>query len=121
MCQTSNPRKDQNTTSYLESLKEYDIDEMIEEEKVFREIFYTANMDIKTLEQAKRIGNKKAQEMQPFIQGEPYFQPFKNFDLWLRFNSQSPQEERNVKLLLNMPMIPRRYHKLVKLEQQNLI
>ena len=54
-------------TAYMESLKEYEIDEMIEEEKVFREIFYTSYMDLKTLENAKRISNKKNQDMSPVI------------------------------------------------------
>lgn len=40
---------------------------------------------------------------------------YKNFDYWLKFNNQNAIEEKNVKLLLNMPLIPRRYHKDIKL------
>lgn len=40
---------------------------MIEEEKVMREIFFSPNMDLKTLEEAKRVSYKKAQDMSPLI------------------------------------------------------
>ena len=67
LCNMAHKRKEQHMTAYMESLKEYEIDEMIEEEKVFREIFYTSYMDLKTLENAKRISNKKNQDMSPVI------------------------------------------------------
>jgi hypothetical protein len=65
------------------------VDELLEEERVFRDQFYTQNMElkiIKKIEQSKEDGAAYAYEV-PSIQGEPYYQAFKNFDLWLKFNS----------------------------------
>ena len=50
-----------------------------------------------------------------YISGEPYYQVYKNFDYWLNFNNQNSLEERNVKLLLCLPLIPVRFHQQIKL------
>ena len=79
----------QDDSPYIMCLKNYDIEELLEEERVFREQFYTTNMDpkvIEKIEQQKKTNSYSSIE-QPTIQGEPYYQPFKNFDLWLKFNS----------------------------------
>lgn len=52
---------------------------------------------------------------QQYITGEPYYQVYKNFDYWLKFNNQNAMEERNVKLLLCLPLIPVRHHREIKL------
>ena len=49
------------------------------------------------------------------ITGEPYYQVYKNFDYWLKFNNQNSTEEKNVKLLLCMPLVPPEYHCCVSL------
>jgi hypothetical protein len=50
------------------------------------------------------------------IIGEPYYQIFKNFDHWLAFNTTSSSEERQIKLLLSMPLVPQHIHQNVKLQ-----
>lgn len=52
LCAPKLKRQVQNQ-GYLESLKEYDIDEMIEEEKVYREVAYTNNMETHMLEKLR--------------------------------------------------------------------
>jgi hypothetical protein len=42
---SENERK--KSPSYIASLKNYDIDELLEEERVFRDEFYTYNMELK--------------------------------------------------------------------------
>ena len=49
------------------------------------------------------------------ITGEPYYQVYKNFDYWLKFNNQNSMEEKNVKLLLCLPLIPPHYHDQITL------
>ena len=51
--------------------------------------------------------------------GEPYYQSFKIFENWLSFNNSNINEEKNVKLLLNLPLVPQ--HKLseVKIAHPN--
>jgi hypothetical protein len=48
------------------------------------------------------------------ISGEPYYQAYKNFDYWLSFNNQNQREESNSKLLLNMPLIPPKFHSVIR-------
>jgi hypothetical protein len=49
------------------------------------------------------------------VTGEPYYQVYKNFDYWLKFNNQNAMEEKNAKMLLSLPLVPSRYHKDIKL------
>ena len=58
--------------------------------------------------------------MERFITGEPYYQIYKNFDYWLKFNNQNSSEEKNVKLLLCLPMIPQQYHGKIRLFNKKL-
>ena len=51
--------------------------------------------------------------------GEPYYQPFKIFDNWLMFNNSNYNEEKAIKILLNLPLIPVDKLHEVKLEHPN--
>lgn len=56
----------QRIPSYIASLKNYDVDELLEEERVYREQFYTYNMElkvIKKIEQSKEDGAAKPYEV----------------------------------------------------------
>ena len=57
----------------------------------------------------------KNKEADVTISGEPYYQVYKNFDFWLKFNTQFSNEEKNIKLLLSLPLIPKSFHNKVKL------
>lgn len=105
------------TPSFFEALRQADLEEMIEEEKVYVNELNTQNMSKANLEKAdmalaQRQGPKSKQMV---ISGEPYYQIFKNFDHWLKFNLQYASEERNVKVLLNLPLVPPANHNQVKL------
>ena len=43
---------------------------------------------------------------QKYISDDPYYQVHKNFEFWLKFNSQTTREEINTMLLLCLPLIP---------------
>lgn len=72
---------------------------MIDEEKTYKEF------GVKTinLKQAESHLRKQPQEFSLF--GEPYYQPFKIFEYWLHFNNSNYNEEKSIKLLLNLPLI----------------
>jgi len=62
----------------------------------------------------------KLRKRRALISGEPYYQIFKNFDHWLKFNLNFAYEERNVKVLLNLPLVPPINHKKVNLVNHKL-
>ena len=64
--------------------------------------------------------SRKARRKVAVISGEPYYQIYKNFDYWLRFNNQNSNEEKSVKLLLCLPLIPPRYHAQIRLSSLRL-
>ena len=107
---------------YFEALREQDLDEMIEEENVFTQDFNIQNLTDENFKQAKvcayaktRILGKKAPKRHQVVSGEPYYQIYKDFDSWLQFNAQISHEERMIKLLLCLPLVPPKYHGDVKL------
>lgn len=76
---------------------------------------FNLNLAESALAQRQREASVKKLQYQQFITGEPYYQVYKNFDYWLKFNNQNAMEERNVKLLLCLPLIPERHHRDIKL------
>ena len=94
---------------------------MVEEEKVFLEDFQMQNMSETNLHKADDILQNIASQggeyrsRRKLLSGEPYYQIYKNFDYWLKFNLKYAHEERNVKLLLSLPLVAPIYHKQVKL------
>lgn len=91
------------TRSYLESLREQDLHEIVEEEKVFLHDLQTQNMSEEQLMKIDKILENlqlRSKAKRQVIQGEPYFSVYNNFDYWMRFNLAYLHEERNVKLLL---------------------
>jgi hypothetical protein len=123
--------KESTAPSYLEAIKEGDLEELIEEEKTYVYDLNTQNISEKNLHKADDIlvslrnGKKKRRVA---LSGEPYYQIYKNFDYWLKFNSKYSFEERNIKLLLNLPLIsPTQHanvilisHRLRRLEQDQV-
>jgi hypothetical protein len=92
---------------YFQALRQQDLEELIEEEQTFYDEFNIQNISQKNLQKANNILQQGHQSnMERFITGEPYYQIYKNFDYWLKFNNQNSSEEKNVKLLLCLPMIP---------------
>merc|ERR1711957_185786 len=92
---------------YFQALRQQDLEELIEEEQTFYEEFNIQNISQRNLQKANNILQQGHQSnMERFITGEPYYQIYKNFDYWLKFNNQNSSEEKNVKLLLCLPMIP---------------
>ena len=96
--------------------------ELVEEEQTFAIDFKTQNVSEfnlnlaeSALAQRQNEASIKKLSQQQFITGEPYYQVYKNFDYWLKFNNQNSQEERNVKLLLCLPLIPHHLHNNIKL------
>lgn len=100
----------QNLPDFFSAMKPSDLEEMLEEEKIYQELG-VKNVDL------KRIVKKPELEISLF--GEPYYQPFKIFENWLIFNHQNYNEEKNIKLLLNLPLIPERKIDQVKLVHPN--
>lgn len=100
--------KTPHTRWYLESLREQDLNEIVEEEKVFLHDLQTQNMSESNLVKIDKILenlNLRSKAKRQVIQGEPYYSVYNNFDYWMRFNLAYLHEERNAKLLLQMPMI----------------
>ena len=103
---------------YFQALREQDLEEMVEEERVFLDDFNIQNMTERNLQSADRVLQDIALQNKNkrwTIIGEPYYQIYKNFDYWVRFNSQHSHEEKSMKLLLNLPLVPPQYHSMVKL------
>lgn len=107
---------------YFECLREQDLEELIDEEQVFVYDFRIQNMDPVNIEKAeyqlqKLYEKKQLNQLNQslLLQGEPYYQVYKNFDYWLKFNNQNSNEERQTKLLLSLPLIPRKYHDQITL------
>jgi len=77
---------------YFEALREQDLDEMVEEEKVFVYEFNSQNMTESNLHKADDILQRIAsngmeyRSRRKLLSGEPYYQIYKNFDYWLKFN-----------------------------------
>ena len=63
------------------------------------------------LRKAERLLQAKNENARITLSGEPYYQPYKNFDIWLKFNNSNQRDESNTKLLLTLPLIPPKYHK----------
>ena len=98
-------------------LRIQDLKEMIEEEDVYVNEFDTFNMNKKNIDRAEAIYQDRMaalseghEEIGMTLIGEPYYQPHKNFEQWLYFNSSTAKEEKNMKLLLNLPIIPQKQH-----------
>ena len=65
---------------------------MLDEEQILKLEYKIDNMDPLILEKVafeKKNGLRldTIEDMKVTIQGEPYYQPYKNFDLWLKFNN----------------------------------
>lgn len=91
------------TRWYLESLREQDLHEIVEEEKVFLHDLHTQNMSEQNLMKIDKVIENlqlRSKAKRQVIQGEPYFSVYNNFDYWMRFNLAYLHEERNAKLLL---------------------
>ena len=67
------------------------------------------------LTQTQKYPNNSRRPLVTQISGEPYYQIYKNFDYWLKFNNQNSLEERNVKLLLCLPLVPIKYHRQIRI------
>jgi hypothetical protein len=52
--------------------------------------------------------------------GSPCFQAYRCLDYQMRFNNQSAGDEINTKLLLNLPMVPKKYHDRIVLNHLKL-
>ena len=75
-----------------------DLEELVEEEKILLFDFGILNMSEQILRKVDGIISKN-KEADVTISGEPYYQVYKNFDFWLKFNTQFSNEEKNIKLL----------------------
>mmetsp|Transcript_13109 Transcript_13109/g.20353 ORF Transcript_13109/g.20353 Transcript_13109/m.20353 type:complete len:298 (+) Transcript_13109:380-1273(+) len=109
------PVKGMSLPDYMNALKEQDLEEMMEEEFTYVNEFGVNNISNEHVLKGEQILTAKMQSAtleqdRVTLFGEPYYQCFKVFDNWLRFNSTNNKEEKNIKLLLNLPMIPERYH-----------
>lgn len=103
--------QDLNMPNYYQMLRLQDLEEIIDEEYVYIDEFESKNMTGENLTRALRVLNDKldnegADDEQRHFAGEPYYQPHKNFTEWLNFNTTNAKEEKSIKLLLNMPLIP---------------
>lgn len=80
--------------NYYDALREQDLQELVEEEQTFAVDFKTQNVSEfnlnlaeSALAQRQREASVKKLQFQQFITGEPYYQVYKNFDYWLKFNN----------------------------------
>jgi len=104
-------------------LKEQDLRDLIEEEKILMTTFDVQSMKSQNLQRAEAELKKRYQKMnykfqtkpQKYISDDPYYQVHKNFEFWLKFNSKTTREEINTMLLLCLPLIPPYLHKKVYL------
>ena len=104
---------DKRMPSYFEALNLVDLDEIIEEEIVLNEDFHTRIMTKAVFQRAQKILQRRQESGEVAddgtritVSGESYYQPHKVFENWLKFNSTNQAEEQNIKLLLNMPLLP---------------
>ena len=81
---------------YLWALREQDLEELVEEEQTFLYDFNVVNVDERTLRKAEDILHQgqdggayqtKEWATRKTITGEPYYQVYKHFDYWLKFNN----------------------------------
>jgi len=108
---------------YFDAIKEQDLEEFVEEERTYSNEFRINNISPDQLAKAEEALNARRQgaSLDPegvSLFGEPYYQPIKVFENWLHFNCSSNREERSIKLLLNLPMIPPNKQASVKLQHQ---
>jgi len=80
--------------NYYDALREQDLEELVEEEQTFVADFNTQNVsefNLNLAEQALAQRQRESQYKQAsnklYITGEPYYQVYKNFDYWLKFNN----------------------------------
>lgn len=113
------PQQTHEPPTFYEALRNEDLEEMIEEERVFIEDLKTQNMSEESLKKADTVLDgllkHKPNKKRIIISGEPYYQIHKNFDYWLKFNLNIASEERNVRVLLNLPLIHPSQHHAVNL------
>ena len=79
---------------YFSSLREQDLEELVDEELIFIQEFGVQNMNENNIQMASQTlidlqkgGRRGPQRRKTLISGEPYYQIYKNFDYWLRFNN----------------------------------
>mmetsp|Transcript_12409 Transcript_12409/g.20845 ORF Transcript_12409/g.20845 Transcript_12409/m.20845 type:complete len:335 (-) Transcript_12409:40-1044(-) len=113
--------------NYFKALREQDLEEMVEEEQIFASEFGLENMKKEKLMMAAQFVEENRANLKlggegerQLIGGEPYYQCYKNFDYWMKFNIQNAQEERKIKLLLSLPLIPPQLHSRVVLQNLKL-